>query len=145
MLKAIDDILNYYIDYKNCIAFIGIKSILNEPIYAERYGYKGEDKKLKEYYSLISQRKYSLRDTFTSEMSDKAEFCNRGDFVTLSSNIDKDSISFVDFPDWYNLRQEFLKQNEIPEGTLVLYNDCTEIKRKDEISDDIKKLYKSRG
>ena len=139
-------VLEYYCNDEPCISFIKIGDIKDIPIfngiYNGEYGYSFNNK---EFSNEMKLRKLDLRDIFTTYMGVQPEVYDVGDLVTLSSFIQKKSISLVGFPDWYNLRQTFLKRVGISEGILVRYKDCTEIKDFDEISDDIKVLYKSRG
>ena len=108
-------VLDYYCNDNPCISFIKINDIKDIPIfngiYNVGYGYSFD---YKEFCNEVILRKFDLRDIFTTYMGVQPEVHDVGDLVTLSSFIDKDSISLVDFPDWYNLRQTFLKRGIKP-------------------------------
>lgn len=141
ILQAANLVLNHYCEASSCISFIGIKDIINIPIYEKNYG-QGFNR-FNAYYEMMESGNYRIKDFFTNYMNDEPEFCDIGDLVTLSSLIDKKSISLVDFPDWYNLRQAFLKRIGVPEGSLVRYDNCTEIEKLDDIREEhIRLLYK---
>lgn len=142
ILILADIILDYYSKNNPCIAFIDINNIKNIPTYEEMYNYRRSDA-FYEFYNAMLLNEYELKYVFLTELCDQIEMFNRGNYVTLSSFINKESISLVDFPDWYNLRQAFLKRVGIPDGTLVSYSDCSKLNSLDEISDDIKVLYRT--
>ena len=124
-----------------CISFINIKDIKDIPIFGTMYNYGSYDK-FKDYYSVMKSGQYILKDIFTEKMNDHMEIYNRGNFVTLGSFIDKTSISLVDFPDWYNLRQTFLKKSGYRPGELIRYIDCRKLSSLNDIPENVRTLYR---
>lgn len=142
LLEVAKSVIDYYTQKQNCISFINIKDIINKPIYTIFYE-NGDDDHLKKYCKAISSNIFYAHQVFTKFPNDRAEgLLDIGNLVILSTDIPVDSLSFADFPNLYDLKQKYLKQKGISEGTLIEYETCQEIKETSDLPKQIKKLYK---
>lgn len=137
-----DTVLDYYTEKTACISFIDIPKMLDKPIYSQYYG-EGDGNNLINYYNLMNSGRIHLCNAFTKETDDSYETpYDMGNWVTLTSDVPYDSLSFANFPDLFNLKQLYLKEKGVPVGTPVEYYTCKEISPYDYYPESIKRLYK---
>lgn len=142
LLEVAERVIDYYIDKNTTIAFIDIQDIIDKPIYTVFYENENADN-LKKFCATIELGKFSANQVFTHFPNDASEgFYDIGNLVTLSTNIPITSLSFASFPDIYDLKQKYLKQKGINEGTPVIYETCKELKKIRKLPDKIRRLYK---
>lgn len=137
-----DTVLDYYTQEPSCISFIDIPSMLAKPVYSQYYG-EGDGNNLINYHNLMNTGRNYLCNAFTKETDDSYETpYDMGNWVVLTTDVPHDSISFANFPDLFALKQLYLKEKGIPNGTPVDYYTCSEISPYDYYPESIKRLYK---
>lgn len=134
-----EKVVEYYIKEGSCISFVGISEIIENPIYTVQYGMGGDDS-LKKFCKAMLEGRYMAEHVFTHQKNDRYEAMDVGNLVTLARYIPQD-LSFVNFPDVYSLKQQYLNSIGLDKGVPVSYDNCLRIVSMDDYPDDIKKYY----
>jgi len=143
LYEVAEQVVDYYTQDSSCISFIEIEGLIDKPIYSQYYG-EGDGKNLVKYCDLMCNGRFHLSNVFTKEVDDTFEKpYDMGNWVTLTSDVPKEGLSFAKFPDLYDLKQLYLLQKGVPIGTKVDYFTCKEISPNDYYPDSIKRLYKN--
>lgn len=129
-------VVEYYTKKGTCIAFIAIRDIIDKAVYAVQCGMCGEDC-LRKFCTIMSKPEKRESPIFTNREKDIQEVMHSGNFVTLSS-----SLAFANFPNVYNLKQQYLESMGVSNGTLVHYKDCTAVTTMRDYPSVIQKYYK---
>ena len=143
LYEVAERVVDYYTRDSSCISFIEIEGLLDKPIYSQHYG-EGDGNNLINYCDLMNSGRFYVANAFTKEIDDTYEtLYDMGNWVTLTTDVPKKSLSFAKFPDLYDLKQLYLIQKGVPLGTKVDYLTCKEISPHDYYPDSIKRLYKN--
>lgn len=126
--------------YKPTLAFVSFQNIYDIPIYSSHITKNSVDQSSKLFYFISdSLDNAKIQECFTQYDSDKPEPSNIGDFVTQSSNISLNETTFIDYPDFYDLKQKYYQKRHYREGTIV---DKEHSKKLKKLSEPYKSLYK---
>ena len=143
LIDIANDVAEFYTKESPSIAFIPIKDLIDKPVYANHYG-EGDGQNLKRFCELMKTRKFFPIHAFTSLPGDEYEPQeDKGNLVVLANDIVVSNLEFSKFPDLYNVRQKYLLNKGIPKGTLVDYYSCKEIEFEYDVSESVKRYYKS--
>lgn len=143
LYEVAERVIDYYTKETSCISFIEIEGLIDKPIYSQHYG-EGDGNNLVNYCDLMTNGRFHVCNAFTKEKDDTFETpYDMGNWVTLTTDVPTDNLSFANFPDLYDLKQLYLMQKGVPLGTKVDYFTCKEISPNDYYPDSIKRLYKN--
>lgn len=142
LIDIADGLVDYYTKEPSMLAFIPIETVIDKPVYSNFYG-QGDGGNLKRFCEMMKNGRYYPCHAFTTLLDDEYENPeDKGNLVLLSTDVKPEDISFSRFPDIYNLKQTYLKEKGLKDGTLVDYYSCKEIEKDYYIPSTIKRYYK---
>lgn len=142
-LKIAERVMDYYTKYPTGIAFLPMQEALKLDFNARKFNNR-KSHDLENFYSELSRGRSFIHSMFSKEYEDCPEIGDTGDLVILADDLKDCNLSTITFPDWYNLRQEYLKRMNYSNGTLVTFENCDKADIENYYSyGDIKKYYKS--